>query len=89
MNLLFLFIIGIIDYIGMFVKFLPFLIGLTIGLFFVYVLKPAPVVVVRYPNIDNVGKVIYRDRNGTCFKYEMSEVNCDDAEDRLKDYPLQ
>ena len=73
----------------MFLKFLPFLIGLTIGLFFVYVLKPAPVVIVRYPNIDNVGKVIYRDRNGACFKYEMEEIDCDKAEDRIKDYPLQ
>jgi hypothetical protein len=73
----------------MFLRLFPFVLGLTIGLFIVYVLKPAPVVVVRYPNIDNVGKVVYRDRNGTCFKYEMNEVSCDDVEDRIKDYPLQ
>ncbi len=60
-----------------------------VGLFFVYILKPSAVVVVKYPNTDNVGKVVYRDRNGTCFKYDMETVDCDKAEDRIKAYPLQ
>jgi hypothetical protein len=70
-------------------KLLPFLVGLMVGLFFVYILKPSAVVVVKYPNTDNVGKVVYRDRNGTCFKYDMETVDCDKAEDRIKAYPLQ
>jgi hypothetical protein len=70
-------------------EFLPFLIGLACGIFFVYVLKPAPVVVMKYPNLDNAGKVIYRDRNGTCFKYEIGTVDCDKSEDKIKAYPLQ
>ncbi len=70
-------------------KFLPFLIALACGIFFVYILKPAPVVIMKYPNVDNAGKVIYRDRNGTCFKYEIETVDCDKSEDRIKPYPLQ
>ncbi len=66
-----------------------FLIGLTIGFFFVYILKPTAVVVIKYPSIDNVGKIIYRDRNGTCFQYGMETVDCDKSEDKLKAYPLQ
>lgn len=59
------------------------------GIFFVYILKPAPMVITRYPNIENVDKVTYRDRNGTCFKYETKTVDCDKVEDRIKPYPLQ
>ncbi len=70
-------------------KLLPFLVGLTVGIFFVYILKPSAVVVVKYPNTDNAGKVVYRDRNGTCFKYDMNTVDCDKSEDRIKQYPLQ
>jgi hypothetical protein len=59
------------------------------GIFFVYILKPAPMVITRYPNIENVDKVTYRDRNGTCFKYEIKTMDCDKVEDRIKPYPLQ
>lgn len=63
--------------------------GFAIGLFCVYVLKPAPVMVIKYPNLDNVETTIYRDRNGTCFKYAVKQVDCDAEEDRIKPYPLQ
>ncbi len=71
------------------IKFFPFLMGLSIGIFCVYVLKPAPVVVVKYPNLDNVETTVYRDRNGTCFQYKVNQVDCDKEEDRIKPYPLQ
>lgn len=70
-------------------QFLPFLLGLTFGIFFVYVLKPAAMVITKYPNLENAGDVIYRDRNGTCFQYETKEVDCDKVEDRIRPYPLQ
>ena len=63
--------------------------GLTVGIFFVYILKPAPMVVTKFPNLENTDKVIYKDRNGTCFKYDTKTVDCDKAEDRIKPYPLQ
>jgi hypothetical protein len=71
------------------IEFFPFLVGFTVGIFFVYILKPAPMVITRYPNIENVDKVTYRDRNGTCFKYETKTVDCDKSEERIKPYPLQ
>ncbi len=63
--------------------------GLAIGLFFVYILKPTAVVVMKYPNLDNAKTTVYRDRNGTCFQYDLKEVDCDKSEDRIKPYPLQ
>jgi hypothetical protein len=72
-------------------KLEPFylIMGLGIGIFVVYILKPAPMMINKYPNIENAGKVIYRDRNGACFKYETKEVKCDEVEDKLKPYSFQ
>ena len=70
-------------------EFFPFLFGLTFGIFFVYILKPAAMVITKYPNMENAGDVVYRDRNGTCFQYNTRTVDCDTVEDRIKPYPLQ
>lgn len=70
-------------------EFFPFLVGLTIGIFCVYILKPAPLIINKYPNLENTADVIYKDRNGTCFQYTTKTVDCDKAEDRIKPYPLQ
>lgn len=70
-------------------RFLPLLLGLFFGMFFVYVLKPSPTVIYKYPNLDNAGKIIYQDRNGACFKYHADTVDCDKNEERITTYPLQ
>lgn len=70
-------------------EFFPFLIGLTVGIFIVYILKPAPVVITKFPNLENTAEIVYKDRNGTCFQYTPKTVDCDKAEDRIKPYPLQ
>lgn len=70
-------------------EFFPFLLALTAGLFFVYVLKPVPMVITKFPNLENTKEVVYRDRNGACFQYETKTVDCDKSEDKIKPYPLQ
>jgi hypothetical protein len=70
-------------------QLLPFLLGLFIGMFFVYILKPTPTVVYKYPSMDNAGKILYQDRNGVCFKYHADTVDCDKNESRITTYPLQ
>jgi hypothetical protein len=69
-------------------QFFPFLLSFAIGIFIVYILKPAPIVIMKYPNLENAGKLIYKDRNGTCFMYETKEVDCDKNEARIKPFPL-
>ena len=71
------------------VQLLPLLLGLFFGMFFVYVLKPTPTVVYKYPSLDNAGKITYQDRNGVCFKYHADTVDCDKNEARITPYPLQ
>jgi hypothetical protein len=70
------------------IQFFPMLISFAVGVFVVYVLKPAPLVIMKYPNLENAGKLIYRDRNGTCFVYETKEVDCNANESRIKPFPL-
>jgi hypothetical protein len=70
-------------------EFLPFLVGLSLGIFIVCILKPAPLVITKYPNLENIDHMTYRDRNSACFKYEAKTVDCDKSEDRIKPYPLQ
>ena len=70
-------------------RLFPFLFGLFFGMFFVYILKPTAIVVYKYPTMDNAGKLVYKDRNGVCFKYHADTVNCDQNEARITAYPLQ
>ncbi len=70
------------------IQFLPFLLSFAFGIFFVYILKPAPLVIMKYPNLENAGKLIYKDRNGTCFMYETKIVDCDKNESKIRAFPL-
>lgn len=70
------------------VRFFPLLLSFAFGIFIVYILKPAPIIIIKYPNIENAGKLIYKDRNGTCFVYETKEVDCDKNEGRIRAFPL-
>jgi hypothetical protein len=70
-------------------QLLPLLLGLFIGMFFVYILKPTASVIYKYPTMDNAGKVVYQDRNGVCFKYHADTVDCDKNEGRIVAFPLQ
>jgi len=70
------------------IKFFPLLMSFAFGIFIVYILKPTPIIIVKYPNIENAGKLIYKDRNGTCFVYETKEVDCNANEGRIRAFPL-
>ena len=70
-------------------QLLPMLLGLFIGMFFVYILKPTASVIYKYPTMDNAGKIVYQDRNGVCFKYHADTVDCDKNEGRIVAFPLQ
>lgn len=70
------------------IQFFPMLVSFAVGIFIVYILKPSPLIILKYPNLENAGKLIYRDRNGTCFVYEANEVDCNANEKRIKPFPL-
>lgn len=71
------------------IQIVPMMLSFFIGFFIVYILKPAPMIIFKNPNLDNAGKTLYVDRNGTCFQYVVKKVDCDKNEDKIRPYPLQ
>lgn len=70
-------------------EWMPFLIGIAFGGLLLLFFKPAKETIYKYPHPKTVEQLVYRDHNGTCYKYSVSEVDCDKNEATLKEYPLQ
>lgn len=62
-----------------------FFISLAIGLLFFYVIAPQKKIVIKYPNPENAGKLVYKDSNENCFKFKAKEVNCPKDKSQIKD----
>ena len=72
-----------------YVSFPIFLISLAIGLFYVYVVVPAPHVIVVYPTPDNSKEFQFKDSSNNCFEYEAKEIKCPSDKTLIKDIPIQ
>ena len=53
-----------------------FFISLAIGLLIFYIIAPQKRIVIKYPNPENAGKVVYKDESDNCFKFKAEEVKC-------------
>jgi len=65
-----------------------FFISFAVGLFIVYIFRPPPQVVVKFPTPYNAGQVLYKDKNDTCYKYKAQKVSCPVQKDLVKPQPL-
>lgn len=65
-----------------------FLIGLAMGIVGIFFIGPSIVTVLKYPTPELANKLIYKDKNGICYKYTAKDVNCDANESRMKTFPL-
>jgi hypothetical protein len=70
------------------IRIIPLILGLIVGIIIIFCVKPQQTIVHKYPTPENSGKVIYKDKNGVCYKYAATAVDCDKNESRLKDFPL-
>ncbi len=70
-------------------RFLPFLLGLAIGYVVFLIYKPEKQIIHQYPHPEKEKEKVFKDPNGTCYKYTSHEVDCDANESTLKDYPIQ
>jgi hypothetical protein len=70
-------------------RLLPFLAGLAVAFLVFLVYKPQKQVIRQYPHPKDAESKIFKDPNGTCYKYTSHEVNCDANEATLTDYPIQ
>jgi hypothetical protein len=66
----------------------PFIVGIVLGILGLYFVKPEETVIFKYPTPENMGKLTYRDKNGVCYKYKGTIVDCDKNEAKLKTFPL-
>lgn len=67
---------------------LYFFISFAVGLFIVYVFNPPPQVVVKFPSPYNSGKIVYKDKNDSCYKYQSENVSCPSDRTLIKPQPL-
>ena len=71
-------------------KLIPFIAGLVIGGIIFFGFKPdTKDRVVKWPNPENAGKVVYRDRNGLCYKFESQIVDCAKVQEKLQAYSFE
>lgn len=70
------------------VNTLIFLLAFAIGMFYVYINKPEPIVIIRHPNPENAGNTIYKDDHDMCYKYHATEVDCPNDENLINNHPL-
>lgn len=55
---------------------IAFMIGLFVGILYVYLQSPPLRTVVSHPTPFNAGKIVYKDDAGTCFVFQAKEVPC-------------
>jgi hypothetical protein len=67
---------------------MPLIAGILIGIVAILFINPEKSVIYKYPTPENAGKITYKDKNGVCYKYTATQVDCDKNETRLKDFPL-
>lgn len=60
----------------MLVHWPTFIASLAIGLLFVYLTNAGKQVIVVYPTPENVRRIQYKDRAGTCYNIQASKGQC-------------
>lgn len=59
-------------------NYLAFFIGFCVGFTYVYLSAPKQKIIIKYPTPYNASKIIYKNENDFCYKYEVQEVKCND-----------
>ncbi len=70
-------------------RLLPFLAGIAIAFLVFMIYKPQKQVIRQYPHPQEAETKVFKDPNGTCYKYSAHVVDCDANEGTLTDYPIQ
>jgi hypothetical protein len=60
-------------------NFLAFIIAFAIGIFYVYIATPKPKIIIKYPTPYNANRVVYKNENDICYKYQVEEVKCNNT----------
>lgn len=60
-----------------------------VGILCVYLIRPAPVIVTKFPNPDNAGKTVYRDKSDQCYAYMATAQPCPADGTGVKPQPIE
>ena len=55
-----------------------FIVAFGVGILYVYLSAPKPKIIIKYPTPYNVNKVVYKNENDICYKYNAEEIKCND-----------
>lgn len=66
-----------------------FLCAFLVGIVCVYLIRPPPVIVVKFPNPENAGKTVYRDKSDQCYTYLASQQSCPSDNNRVRSQPIE
>ena len=66
-----------------------FIISFSIGMLFVYMYQPEKKIVYKFPNPNNVDKVVYKDKNDACYKFKYDKKDCSLLSNKeIKEHPI-
>lgn len=65
-----------------------FFLAFGIGLFFCYITNPKPELVIKFPSPYNAGKILYKDKADSCYKYKADKVECPIDKSLIKEQPI-
>ena len=58
------------------INWYSFIIAFLLGVIYVYISSPPIRNVIKYPTPYNANKIVYRDHNQQCYKFNAEEVKC-------------
>ena len=64
-----------------------FLIALTVGILYAYLVHPVPDVIIKYPT--DKESPVYKDKAGSCYKYSTEDVSCPSDISKISEIPIQ
>ena len=59
-------------------NFIAFFCAFALGILFVYLSAPKQKIIIKYPTPYNSNKIVYKNENDFCYKYNVTEVKCTD-----------
>jgi len=59
-------------------NYIAFIFAFALGILFVYISTPKQKIIIKYPTPYNSNKIVYKNENDFCYKYEVNEIKCND-----------
>lgn len=65
-----------------------FIAAFAVGILYVYLKKPEAKIVLKFPTPYNAGKITYKDKSDTCYRYKAEKTSCPLDKSKVVPQPL-